>query len=286
MDLLEQYKRLLNPYGLLNDKVVYVGDVPSGRDCGCLCPLCHAPLIARKGAVREHHFSHESGSECHAAYETAVHLLCKAILDQKRIFRLPPEPESPQADHQPVYATLDTVEAEVKMGTIRVDVLAQQQGVPLIIEVDVWHKTGREKIAAIEALGISAVEVALHEFRYPESRPDLHLEENLIHKGDNRKWLFNRRHAPRKKTAQSLADTPKQSHSPIFAAPLIIPQGAETPCKFPPGVCKGCGRDVSIAGWVQYHAGTYLCGECNKKKFQQLFPPRNDPRNPEVLSKK
>ena len=66
-------------YAITNDgRFVNVDDVKTGQDCGCICPGCKEPLVAKnKGMVRVHHFAHESGTECELAYESMLHLLAK-----------------------------------------------------------------------------------------------------------------------------------------------------------------------------------------------------------------
>lgn len=52
----------LIPFALsLNTNLlVDVDDVQSGKKCGCICPSCNIPFIARKGDVNEWHFAHDS----------------------------------------------------------------------------------------------------------------------------------------------------------------------------------------------------------------------------------
>lgn len=58
--------------------LVHVDEVPNGNNCGCKCPACNEPLMARnKGTKRKHHFAHQSGTECEFAYETMLHRLAK-----------------------------------------------------------------------------------------------------------------------------------------------------------------------------------------------------------------
>ena len=61
-----------------NQKLVFVDDVPNGKECGCVCPNCGEKLMAKNGgSKREHHFAHLSGTECESAYESMLHLLAK-----------------------------------------------------------------------------------------------------------------------------------------------------------------------------------------------------------------
>ncbi len=56
----------------------YIDEVPNGNACGCVCPACGKPLMARnRGEMRIHHFAHQTGAECEYAYETMLHLLAK-----------------------------------------------------------------------------------------------------------------------------------------------------------------------------------------------------------------
>lgn len=50
----------------------FVGDVPRGAACGCFCPMCKSPLVAKQGIENEWHFSHEASQErpeCEAGAE-------------------------------------------------------------------------------------------------------------------------------------------------------------------------------------------------------------------------
>lgn len=61
-------------------KLVHVDSVANGSACGCVCPSCKQPLIARNGGTKlVHHFAHRAGS-CRWAAETAVMLLAHGII--------------------------------------------------------------------------------------------------------------------------------------------------------------------------------------------------------------
>lgn len=69
---------------------VSIHEVPRGRACGCTCPACKAPLVAKQGAVVEWHFAHASGASCAGALESALHLAAKKILAEERRLLVPP----------------------------------------------------------------------------------------------------------------------------------------------------------------------------------------------------
>jgi hypothetical protein len=56
-----------------------IDEVEQGLACNCECPECGSPLIARKGAVRVHHFAHQ-GESCTTGAETALHRMAKEIV--------------------------------------------------------------------------------------------------------------------------------------------------------------------------------------------------------------
>jgi hypothetical protein len=71
------------------ETLVPVGDVESGLKCGCLCPACKAPLVAKKGKKNQHHFSHYGQDECEHGVETALHLAAKDIIAKHKKLHLP-----------------------------------------------------------------------------------------------------------------------------------------------------------------------------------------------------
>ena len=79
-------------FGWAKDKegnTVCVSDVPKGFACNCFCPYCNAPLQARKGQIRKHHFAHKQGMECQYGYEASVHLLAKEVFLKTKTLQLP-----------------------------------------------------------------------------------------------------------------------------------------------------------------------------------------------------
>jgi hypothetical protein len=63
--------------------LVHVSDVPRGKACGCRCAACDHPMVARKGAIRVHHFAHVHEVKCVGAVETVLHGLAKENLTER-----------------------------------------------------------------------------------------------------------------------------------------------------------------------------------------------------------
>lgn len=73
-----KHEKLLTYAINANEDFVHVDEVPNGNSCGCKCPACGEPLMARNnGTRRKHHFAHRSGIDCKFAYETMLHRLAK-----------------------------------------------------------------------------------------------------------------------------------------------------------------------------------------------------------------
>ena len=70
-------------------KLVEVGEVPRGMACGCVCPGCNTPLVARHCDERIDHFAHktrnsyqETKQECYYSFFVSVRSMCKQILSE------------------------------------------------------------------------------------------------------------------------------------------------------------------------------------------------------------
>lgn len=78
-------------------EIRFVGDVPRGAACGCFCPVCRSPLVAKLGDVNEWHFAHIADQEREDCLVGAINLLRR--LGAEYLFhlaqlRLPPYSET------------------------------------------------------------------------------------------------------------------------------------------------------------------------------------------------
>lgn len=77
------------PYGLKDGKLVHISEVDKGKKCGCVCPACDSPLIAKKGEKTIHHFAHDKKYICNNGVETALHIAAKDMLEKEKRIHLP-----------------------------------------------------------------------------------------------------------------------------------------------------------------------------------------------------
>ena len=194
---LERFPRgdgVLLPYGQAsNGRLVRASEVPAGLDCGCTCPACGIPLVARRGDVRIAHFAHATDRACAAAHETMLHRLAKQLIADGTALVLPEVAAEyrgryrlvrPAVTIRPEGATL-----EPGLDGLRPDILITVAGRPLLVEVAVTHFCGPEKVALIRGRRLAAVEIDLS--RVARDAPPEVLEHTILRSAP-RQWLWNR----------------------------------------------------------------------------------------------
>ncbi|WP_045398674.1 competence protein CoiA family protein [Vibrio campbellii] len=77
------------PFGLRTQDQTFVdvADVVRGKSCGCICPSCHIPLIARQGEEKQWHFAHASrkvegtDKECDFSFFVSVRMMARQVIE-------------------------------------------------------------------------------------------------------------------------------------------------------------------------------------------------------------
>ena len=191
MDAYRLLADLQLPYGLAADgRLVPVVDVERGLACGCRCPRCSRRLVAKKGPIIRHHFSHEADFVCVGAYETMAHLLAKQIIADAGMVRIPAiNPTGYSWGAGAGEAKFASVEVEVTMPGMRPDIIGYSDAdPPLLIEVAVRHYCAQEKIDLLRARALPAMEIDLGIFR-SDLEPDA-LRAAVLSDAP-RKWLHH-----------------------------------------------------------------------------------------------
>jgi hypothetical protein len=148
----------LIPFGLDTEsgQLVDVGNVKRGNACGCTCPSCNTPLVARHGNEKEWHFAHrsqkihnETRKECEFSFAVSVRLMIRQLSNDGLKFRTPRFECSLPAYSEYSYDSYDfrylvteeslLVMKEVQVGAhfcgVTVDVLGLVEGVPFVVFV-------------------------------------------------------------------------------------------------------------------------------------------------------
>ena len=174
---------------------MHVDEVQRGLGCGCVCPACEAPLIARHGDKNIHHFAHANGASCAGAYETSLHLVAKQLLEEEMHIVLPAVTAKLKNNRAPIEFApefdqrFDSIELEKKLGKTIPDVTAIIGGNRLAIEIKVTHGIDDEKLSRIRQEGVSTLEIDLSDL--PRD-VDKDLIRNYVVEATGRKaWIYN-----------------------------------------------------------------------------------------------
>src|SRR3546814_13982116 len=77
------------PFGFKDGRMWAPSQVSPGARCGCHCPGCEAPLVAKAvhSRRRRPHFAHLAGADCERGRETAIHMMAKQVLrsEERRV---------------------------------------------------------------------------------------------------------------------------------------------------------------------------------------------------------
>jgi hypothetical protein len=221
------------PFGIrASDGIeVDICDVPRGAACECMCPSCNAPLIARKGDVNDWHFAHASKdghkrevTDCEFSFFVSVCMMSRKILGMADHLELPEGMVYSALKgqyHGKMYAKSllyakrssfrpDNVQIETVWNGMPVDALMQKGKHQVAIFFRCPDKRPAYNYSATKQVDTGVLEIDLTgclELLYGDDRPkDVKfttlLEQYLIEKVENKKWLYH----PRKAKCQEHVD--------------------------------------------------------------------------------
>lgn len=187
--------------------MVGVEEVSRGRACECVCPQCGCELVAKKGEVLAHHFSHLvrgkfNPAPCHHALETSVHLMAKQVIAERGGLRIPAlvisdtgltlagsEKFVRKEVIEEQWLAFGAVRLEHRIDPLRVDIVGYCKGQPFIIEVTVANPLTAAKREQLRSFGIPALEIDLRGISYDVSSAAL--EADVVDGVRKKKWLWH-----------------------------------------------------------------------------------------------
>ena len=198
-------RKLTVPFGLRDGRLWFVGEVPAGLACGCVCPECGERLVARnkdfEGRKRIRHFQHAGTSTCPGGVETAVHRMAKQVLAGADAVLLP-RWASGDVVIEPERLTVRTSRLEVPLldGAARPD--AVLQGVAgtlefgeLCVEIRVHHAVDDAKRQLLASHGKDALEIDLSSLDDETIADQAAFRRSVLETASNRTWI-NLAHGP------------------------------------------------------------------------------------------
>ena len=166
-------------------RMVHVDSVPRGLRCGCTCPNCHEPLLARHGEKNEHGFAHHSdtrGANLNICYMVILYKLAEQIIQTKKRIHAP--------SYYGIFPEKDINFVDVKVDSCyerddkQPDVIATTaDGTQYLIEFTFDYKVQHKQ--AIDYKNLNCLEIDL-------SKQSLEtIEKFLLESNADRKWLNN-----------------------------------------------------------------------------------------------
>jgi hypothetical protein len=193
---------MLQVFALDNDEVVrHVDEVERGLACGCRCPVCHQPVMAKQGEIKEWHFAHASGADCLNAGETALHMAAKQILLSERGLTVPevvlsanyklPDGREGSATVRRSEAWIDMIDvkSEVRFGNFKPDIVGYFSGSIIFIEIAVSHFVDDEKRSKLADASVATLEINLSAIARDEVSWST-LKEAVIDSVENKHWII------------------------------------------------------------------------------------------------
>lgn len=182
-------------YALKDGQITSIDDVERGSKCGCVCPACGEPLIAKKGTKVMHHFAHPPGTNCAYGYQTSLHLAAKDILSKAKKMVIPavmldfPDSHKKEMISEEVEIAIDHVELERRFGDVIPDVVVYTKKKCFFVEIYVTHPVDDEKLAKLEKANISTIEIDLSKVDRMLSPEEL--KTILLQSNNSKKWIYN-----------------------------------------------------------------------------------------------
>lgn len=215
----------LIPFGFnpVDETFVDVRDVPRGAKCGCICPSCKTPLIAKQGEKKEWHFAHASQKvyqrtqkECEYSFYLSVRMMARQMIGDKLNIRLPEykdvvskvAPLSGHSLHEPFWITppqeicLSDVEVEAIFEGVLVDIVGYINDFRFVVY---FTHPGRDVPQELKSPGdhhSGVIAVALDElrgtiFRRAKEKDQSYLSiltEHLSNDLSSKHWIYHPRY--------------------------------------------------------------------------------------------
>ncbi len=219
----------LIPFGLdtESEQLVDVGNVKQGNACGCICPSCKTPLVARHGEEKAWHFAHrsqnvhnETRKQCEYSFAVSVRLMIRQLSNNGLKFRTPQFESSVQAFSEYFHESYEygyvvTKESllelkDVQVGTpfcgVTVDVLGNVNGVPFVVFVTYRERSipSELKHPSITKCGVVELNVdALPRLFKQEDNGQYQevLRRYIEDKADGKAWIYHPREQRQKDVA-------------------------------------------------------------------------------------
>ena len=179
--------------------LIHVDAAQRGKACDCHCLACDEALIARHGDIKAHSFAHASGTECQFAIDAVLNRLAQELIAGAGRFVSPPLSLSASAAgpfgsirrEATIAACRLRVESAVvdrRVHKLRPSVVLTVAGHELLLELTYGHRLDAHKRAAIEALGMAAIEMHIGDGMFDTVEQ---FARQLLEDASGKHWIVN-----------------------------------------------------------------------------------------------
>lgn len=199
------------PFGLRDGRIWAPLEVENGEACGCVCPTCEAPVVAKHGhGKRQPHFSHRASNGCVGNLESDIHLYAKQLINDNLKVLLPAWNGLPGFPNPPVARTatgrlirgeklewpaemvdLQDIRLEPNFGQFRPDIIARDEQGDLLIEIKVSHGVDGTKAALVRQKGLRMIEIDLSKMARDTPFDTESFKHQVLFLETNRTWISN-----------------------------------------------------------------------------------------------
>lgn len=193
-----------------NKNLIHITEAVRGLACNCTCFECGETVLARKGEINEHHFSHTSNKEsCAINPESVLHKYAKEIIQESMGLLLPAVPDS---DIEATWWKFDHIIPEFHLGLIRPDLVAYIDDEPIFIEIAVTHFIDQPKLDVIKSMNVKTIEIDLSNLLNTEiTIPSDEAKKLVLESLECKEWLFPLKPQPVIVAEQKTIETPTTS---------------------------------------------------------------------------
>lgn len=247
----------LIPFALrkTDNRIVDVAEVEYGLACGCVCPSCQSPLVARKGDVKAWHFAHisradkeETRSDCDYSWAVSVRLMARQVLRDGMRLDLPAFEDSVETmsvGGRPIRhsyevapsRTLDLPPSDIdaKFGGALVDVLARSDDGAFAIYMTHIERPLPDELSAPPApcAGVIAIDLMGLAFQNvdPAEKQSYRqlLSTFLATDLQSKRWVFHPHAASRRQRELEMLRSQREERPTFVPTPTIYPQRRSSP---------------------------------------------------------
>ncbi|MES9972970.1 MAG: competence protein CoiA family protein [Candidatus Thiodiazotropha sp.] len=255
----------LIPFGLRqsDQQFVDVSEVQRGSKCGCICPSCSTPLIARQGEVNVWHFahlsknvSHETKRKCEYSFWVSVTLMAKQVITKAKHINLPSLKMYLNDAREVVITeshkvTIDKVELEKSKNNIYADAVITVGKYFILVIFTAPHKqlhfdpSEANKSNNSGVLEISLVKAYMWFFgTQKKGKYTQIIENNILFSQEDKRWLYH----PRSKIIEEKNNVELYLNKPSDNSASYIKRESQ--------------KYKCLACEAQWH-GDHICPKCN-----------------------